>query len=68
MFTCFALSHLSSALSTEQHRSQLYCTMSSLEPGRWPLVLVLVLLLQLQSVTLQRIDVAQRLQWLNGQV
>ncbi|XP_035037722.2 uncharacterized protein LOC118124044 [Hippoglossus stenolepis] len=37
--------------------------MSSLEPGRWPLVLVL--LLQLQSVKVQQID--PRLQWLNGQ-
>ncbi|XP_060945485.1 uncharacterized protein LOC133022648 [Limanda limanda] len=39
--------------------------MSSLDPSRW--TLVLVLLLQLQSVRVQQFDVAQRLQWLNGQ-
>ncbi|CAB1447725.1 unnamed protein product [Pleuronectes platessa] len=39
--------------------------MNSLEPGRW--TLVLVLLLQLQSVKVQQVDVAQRLLWLNGQ-
>lgn len=51
------------------HLSQLRCTMGSLRPGHWSLILVLMLLLQIQPVKVQGVDpVSQKLRRLNEQV
>ncbi|KAF3846677.1 hypothetical protein F7725_003755, partial [Dissostichus mawsoni] len=50
------------------HLSQLRCTMGSLRPGHWSLILVLMLLLQIQPVKVHGVDpVSQKLRRLNEQ-
>lgn len=76
-FSCVFLSSICSLTprhpdrdpGSQLHLSQLHCTMGSLRPGDWPLILVHVLLLQIQPVKVQGADpVSHKLRRLNEQV